>query len=69
MKNNVRVERAILQITQEELAKKVGVTRQTIHALENGKYVPSTVLALKIAAICNKRADEIFQLEATDWES
>lgn len=67
MKNSVRIERAILQITQEELAKKVGVTRQTIHALENGKYVPSTVLALKISAICGKPLDEIFQLETEDW--
>ncbi|MBP6183376.1 MAG: helix-turn-helix transcriptional regulator [Saprospiraceae bacterium] len=67
MKNSVRIERAILQITQEELAKKVGVTRQTIHALENGKYVPSTVLALKIASVCGKTLDEIFQLEPNDW--
>ncbi len=67
MKNSVRVERAILQITQEELAKKVGVTRQTIHALENGKYVPSTVLALKIAFVCGKLLDEIFQLDPEDW--
>lgn len=48
MKNNIKVQRAILNITQEELAKRIGVSRQTVNALEAGKYVPSTVLALKI---------------------
>ena len=49
MKNNIKVQRAILNITQEELAKRIGVSRQTVNALEAGKYVPSTVLALIIS--------------------
>ena len=68
MKNNIRVERAILRITQQQLAEMVQVSRQTINAIEQGKYVPSTVLALKIATVFQKSLDEIFQLEASDWE-
>ena len=49
MKNNIKVERAIKNITQQQLADSVGVSRQTINAMELGKYVPSTLLALKIA--------------------
>lgn len=66
MKNNIRVERAIKNITQEELSKKVGVSRQTINAMELGKYVPSTVLALKIGRIFEKSVEEIFTLEDSD---
>ncbi|MDR0866715.1 MAG: helix-turn-helix transcriptional regulator [Candidatus Symbiothrix sp.] len=66
MKNNLKVERAIQNITQEELARLIGVSRQTIHAIETGKYVPSTVLALKIAKLCDKSVEEIFILEETD---
>ena len=49
MKNTVRVERAIIDITQQQLADAIGVSRNTINSIESGKYVPSTVLALKIA--------------------
>ena len=66
MKNNIRVERAIKGLTQEELANKVSVSRQTINAMEANKYVPSTVLALKIAKVFNKRVEEIFLLEKSD---
>ena len=68
MTNNIRVERAILRITQQQLAEMVQVSRQTINAIEQGKYVPSTVLALKIATVFQKSLDEIFQLEASDWD-
>ena len=68
MKNNIRVERAILRITQQQLAEMVQVSRQTINAIEQGKYVPSTVLALKIATVFQKSLDEIFQLEDEDWK-
>lgn len=68
MINTIRVERAILRMTQQDLADKVGVTRQTITSIEVGKYVPSTVLALKIATIFGKAVDEIFKLEDSDWE-
>ncbi len=67
MKNNLKVQRAIKNITQQDLANKVGVSRQTINALENGKYVPSTVLALKIAAVFEKSLEQIFFLEESDW--
>jgi len=66
MKNNIKVERAIKSITQEDLANKVSVSRQTINAMEANKYVPSTVLALKIAAVFGKTVEEIFMLEKTD---
>lgn len=68
MKNNIRVERAIIRISQQQLAEAVGVSRQTINAIETGKFVPSTVLALKIASIFKKSTDEIFQLEENDWK-
>ncbi len=68
MKNNIRVERAIKNITQEELSKLVQVSRQTINAIESGKYVPSTLLSLKISKIFEKNVNEIFQLEESDWK-
>ena len=68
MTNNIRVERAIKRITQQQLAELVQVIRQTINAIEQGKYVPSTILALKIAKVFEKSLDDIFQLEESDWE-
>lgn len=66
MKNTVRVERAIKNVTQGELAENIGVSRQTINAIESAKYVPSTVLALKIARFFQKTVEDIFELEETD---
>ena len=66
MKNTIRIERAILNITQGELAERVKVSRQTINAIESNKYVPSTVLALKIAREFTKKIEEIFELEDND---
>jgi putative transcriptional regulator len=66
MKNNLKVERAIKNITQEELAVKIGVTRQAINSIELNKYVPSTMLALKIARVFQKKVDELFILEEFD---
>ena len=66
MKNTVRVERAILDITQQDLAAAVGVSRQTINSIESGKYVPSTVLALKVARYFQKPTDSIFMLDEND---
>jgi len=66
MKNNIKVQRAINNLTQDELAKKVSVARQTINAMEGNKYVPSTVLALKIARVFNKMVEDIFMLEEKD---
>jgi putative transcriptional regulator len=67
MKNNIRVERAIKKITQAELSKLVQVSRQTINAIESDKYVPSTLLSLKISKIFAKSVNEIFYLEESDW--
>ncbi|MFA6334380.1 MAG: helix-turn-helix transcriptional regulator [Bacteroidales bacterium] len=66
MKNNLKVERAIKNITQEELSKIVGVTRQAINAVELNKYVPSTLLALKLSQYFGKTVNEIFFLEESD---
>jgi len=68
MKNKLKVGRAILDLTQEDLAQKVGVSRQTINSIEKGRYVPSTVLALKIASIFEQLVGEVFELEDEDWE-
>lgn len=66
MKNSLKVERAIKNITQEELAKQIGVTRQAVNSIELGKYVPSTILALKLSRFFNKPVNDIFTLEAED---
>ena len=66
MKNTIRVERVIKDITQQDLAVAVGVSRQTINSIEAARYVPSTVLALKIARYFGKTVDEIFTLEEED---
>ncbi len=66
MKNSIRVERAIKDITQQELAQAVGVSRQTINSIEAGKYIPSTVLSLKIAKYFQKPLESIFELEEQD---
>jgi putative transcriptional regulator len=66
MTNNIKVHRAILGLTQEELAKRVSVSRQTINAMEANKYVPSTVLALKIAKVFETTVEELFLLGEGD---
>ena len=66
MKNSIRVERALKRMTQAQLAELIGVSRQTIVAIESEKYVPSTVLSLKIARVFDKRVDDIFELEESD---
>jgi putative transcriptional regulator len=66
MKNSIRIERAIKDITQADLANLIGVSRQTINTIESNRYVPSTVLALKIARVFGKPVEEIFDLEDTD---
>lgn len=63
MKNNLKVHRAIHNLTQEDLANKVGVSRQTINAIEKGKYNPSLLVALKIAQLVEVNVEAIFSLE------
>jgi putative transcriptional regulator len=66
MKNRVKEERARLDIAQQDLAERIGVSRQTIHSIERGRYVPSTVLALKIAQVFGKPVEDIFELDDLD---
>ncbi len=66
MKNTIKVERAKLNITQSELAERIGVSRQTINSIEIGKYVPSTTLALKLSKLFKISVNEIFELEEND---
>ncbi|WP_075352285.1 helix-turn-helix transcriptional regulator [Algoriphagus marinus] len=66
MKNSIKVERAKLNLTQQDLADLISVSRQTINSIEAGKYVPSTVLALKIAQVFKVPMEEIFELEESD---
>jgi putative transcriptional regulator len=66
MKNTLKVERAKLDITQQELADKVGVSRQTINSIEAERYVPSTVLSIKISEVFKTTVNEIFKLEKDD---
>ena len=66
MQNTIKVERAIKNMTQAELADKIGVSRQTINAIETNRYVPSTILALKMAKVFGKKVEEIFSLEKSD---
>ena len=66
MNNRIRVERAEVRMTQQQLADAIGVSRQTINAIESGKFVPSTVLALKIAQIFDKPVEDIFMLDDED---
>ena len=67
MKNNLRVERAKLRMTQLDLADRVRVSRQTIVAIEQGKFNPSTVLALRLAQVLGVSVNDLFELEECDW--
>jgi putative transcriptional regulator len=62
LRNHIKQHRARLDMTQEDLARKVGVRRQTILSIEKGKYVPSALLAFKIARELGMRVDELFEL-------
>jgi len=66
VKNTIKIQRAIKDLTQEALAKKISVSRQTINSIEKNRYVPSTVLALKISEVFDKSVNEIFELEDED---
>lgn len=63
MKNTIKVQRAIHDMTQQQLAEKIGVSRQTINAMEANKYVPSTLLSLKIARLFQVKVEDLFSLE------
>lgn len=67
MKNNLKVHRAIHNLTQQDLADKIQVSRQTINTIEKGKYVPSALLVLKLAAVLETTVHKIFEIEKSDW--
>ena len=66
MENTIKVERAILSLTQDDLAKRIGVSRQTINSIEANRYVPSTVLALKLSDVFGKPVNDFFKLSKDD---
>nr|WP_321227653.1 helix-turn-helix transcriptional regulator [uncultured Psychroserpens sp.] len=66
MENTIKVERAILNLTQGDLAQKIGVSRQTINSIEANRYVPSTVLALKLSEVFGKPVNNFFKLSSDD---
>ncbi|MCR5325746.1 MAG: helix-turn-helix transcriptional regulator [Bacteroidales bacterium] len=66
MTNNIRIERLKLGLTQEELADRLDVSRQTVNALEKGKYCPSTILALKLSRLFGIPVNDFFSLDETD---
>ncbi len=63
MKNRIRELRRELEWRQEDLARKAGVTRQTINAIENDKYNPTLVLAMRLARLLKTPVEELFQFE------
>ena len=67
MKNKVKPYRQLAELTHAELAEKIGVSRQTIHAIEKGQYNPSILLVLKIASVLDKEVEELFLIEERDW--
>lgn len=64
--NTVREARTVLELTQEELAQKVQATRQTIISIEKGNYVPSVLLALKIAEILERKVEDLFEISKNE---
>ena len=68
MVNKLKQSREINQITQEQLAQLVGVSRQSIISIEKGHYVPTSVLALKISFVLKIKIEDLFVLEETDWK-
>ncbi|MEO9954542.1 helix-turn-helix transcriptional regulator [Nonlabens sp.] len=66
MKNTIHVHRAIHKMTQADLSEAIGVSRQTINSIEKSRYVPSTILALKIARTFKVTVEELFELEDSD---
>ncbi|HPR01310.1 MAG: helix-turn-helix transcriptional regulator [Saprospiraceae bacterium] len=68
MQNSIKVERARKNWTQAELAVRIGISRQAVNAIESGKFVPSTLLALKMAHVFGTPVESVFKLETDDWK-
>ena len=62
LQNQIKVQRSIKDLTQEELAAKIGVTRKTINTIENGKFVPSTILAIRLSRFFKIKVEDLFNL-------
>ena len=69
LRNRLKVARAELDLSQEQLARMVGVSRQTISSIETGQYCPSTLLALGLSRVLGKRFEDLFWLEGEDHAS
>ena len=65
--NHIRVQRSIKDITQEALAEEIGVTRKTINTIENGKFVPSTILAMQLASYFGIKVEELFEIIENEY--
>ncbi|GAA3401160.1 helix-turn-helix transcriptional regulator [Paenibacillus hodogayensis] len=63
LENTIKVQRAKMNLTQEQLAELIGVTRKTVNTIENGKFIPSTVLAIKMARVFGLPVEELFILK------
>ena len=66
MKNSLKIERAKMNLTQQELADKVRVSRQTINSIESNRFIPSTTLAIKLSNLFKVSVNELFELEEDD---
>ena len=69
MKNLIKVERARHNLSQQDLADKLSISRQSIYAIESGKFIPSTLLALKMAKLFNMKVEELFELEEANFDN
>ncbi|MEH7125671.1 helix-turn-helix transcriptional regulator [Bacillus sp. JJ1773] len=63
LENIIKVKRAEMNLTQEQLAELIGVTRKTINTIENGKFIPSTILAIKLARVFEVPVEDLFILK------
>lgn len=68
MKNKIRMYRSIRKVSQQSLSEKMGVSRQTMNSIENGKYLPSLLLAMKLASYFECKVEELFEMEDSDWD-
>ena len=69
MKNKIRVYRSIKKVSQQVLSEKMGVSRQTMNSIENGKYLPSLLLGMKLSEYFECKVEELFEMEEEDWKS
>ena len=66
MKNKIRIYRSIHKVSQQALSEKMGVSRQTMNSIENGKYLPSLLLAMRLSSYFDCKVEDLFEIEASD---